>query len=78
MTRRDIPCATLVLTAAYFSGQFGLDMIYLAFPSNEQLSRTIASALLLMVIVAAACLAILQVTVRIYWHRRRSRELAGG
>jgi membrane protease YdiL (CAAX protease family) len=65
------PWVTMLLAAAVALNPVGLDFLYSAFMSNEQLSRNIAQPIVFMIGGALGALIVLEFILRKYLMRRR-------
>jgi hypothetical protein len=69
------PWISLLLIVFAVLNPIGLDFLYFAFFSGEQLSRNIAGPIVLMVLAVLSALALIEFGVRVAVMRRRRRQV---
>jgi len=75
---RRVPWFTLAALVAVAISPPGQEIFHSSFSSGEQLSRSLGQFLFEIILAIAIAHAVIEVLVRHYSHKRRSKQMAGG
>ncbi len=74
---RLVPWVTLGAAMIFFLTPFGWDLIDKSFNAGEQLARALAQLVLFSALGIVGVLALIEVAVRVYLHKRRAKGVTG-
>jgi ribose/xylose/arabinose/galactoside ABC-type transport system permease subunit len=74
---RRVPWFTLAAFVAVAISPLGEEIFHSSFSSGEQLSRSLGQFMLEAIVAIAVALVVIEVLVRHYLHKRRSKQAAG-